>query len=290
MRAYSYYPGCSLERMAASYHRSTVETARALGVELRELEDWNCCGATAYFHIDELLATTLSARNLALAEQQGLDVVTPCSGCYKNLYFTREHLRQDPDLAEHVNTALAEDGLQFRGTVHVRHLLEVLVQEVGLGEIRRRVTRPLGGLRVAPYYGCQILRPRKAGTGEAAPHVFEDLLTAIGATPVDFPLRDRCCGGSLIVTHRPAALSMVYALLQDAADHDAEVVATACPLCQVNLECYQRQVNRTFGTSFRLPVLYFTQLVGLALGIPPQRLGVGTELVSPAPVLAKVAG
>lgn len=290
MRAYSYYRGCSLERMAAAYHRSAVETARALGVELRELEEWNCCGATAYFHIDELLATTLSARNLALAEQQGLDVVTPCSGCYKNMYFTREHLRQDPDLAEHVNTALAEDGLQFRGTVHVRHLLEVLVQEVGLEEIRRRVTRPLRGLRVAPYYGCQILRPRKAATGEEAPHYFEDLLTVVGATPVDFPLRDRCCGGSLIVTHRPAALSMVYALLQDAADHDAEVVATACPLCQVNLECYQRQVNRAFGTSFRLPVLYFTQLVGLALGIPPQRLGVGTELVSPAPVLARVAG
>ncbi|MDQ7851060.1 MAG: CoB--CoM heterodisulfide reductase iron-sulfur subunit B family protein [Armatimonadota bacterium] len=290
MRAYSYYPGCSLERMAASYHRSAMETARALGVELRELEDWNCCGATAYFHIDELLATTLSARNLALAEQQGLDVVTPCSGCYKNMYFAREHLRQDPDLAEHVNTALAEDGLQFRGTVHVRHLLEVLVQEVGLTEIRRRVTRPLAGLRVAPYYGCQILRPHKPGAREEAPRFFEDLLTAIGATPVEFPLRDRCCGGSLIVTHRPAALSMVYALLQDAADHDAEVVATACPLCQVNLECYQRQVNRTFGTGFRLPVLYFTQLVGLALGIPPQRLGVGTELVSPAPVLAKVAG
>ncbi len=290
MRAYSYYPGCSLERMAAAYHLSAVETARALGVELRELEDWNCCGATAYFHIDELLATTLSARNLALAEQQGLDVVTPCSGCYKNMYFTREHLRQDPDLAEHVNTALAEDGLQFRGTVHVRHLLEVLVQEVGLEEIRRRVTRPLHGLHVAPYYGCQILRPRKAATRDETPHYFEDLLTAVGAIPVDFPLRDRCCGGSLIVTHRPAALSMVYALLQDAADHDAEVVATACPLCQLNLECYQRQVNRTFGTTFRLPVLYFTQLVGLALGILPQRLGVGTELVSTAAVLARVAG
>ncbi|MDR5695172.1 MAG: CoB--CoM heterodisulfide reductase iron-sulfur subunit B family protein [Armatimonadota bacterium] len=289
MKTYSYFPGCSLQRMAASYHVSAVETARALGVELRELEDWNCCGATAYFHIDELLAATLCARNLALAEEHGLDVVTPCSGCYKNLYFTRVHLQEDPDLAEHVNNALAEDGLQFRGTVRVRHLMEILVQDVGLPEIRRRITHPLRGLRVAPYYGCQILRPRKS-QAEDAPHFFEDLLTAIGASPVDFPLRDRCCGGSLIVTHRPAALSMIYALLQDAVDHDAEVLATACPLCQVNLECYQRHVNRTFGTTFKLPVLYFTQLVGLALGISPRRLGIGKELISPTPVLARVVG
>jgi len=290
MKAYSYFPGCSLERMAASYRLSAAETARALGIELHELEDWNCCGATAYFHIDELLAATLCARNLAMAEREGLDLVTPCSGCYKNMYFTRAHLREDPDLAEHVNTALAEDGLQFQGTVRVRHLIEVLVQDVGLSEIKKRVTHPLRGLRVAPYYGCQILRPRKGREDEEQPRLFEDLLTTIGASPVDFPLRDRCCGGSLIVTHRQAALSMAYALLQDAADHDAEVIATVCPLCQVNLECYQRHVNRTFGTNFGLPVLYFTQLLGLALGIPSQRLGIGTELVSPAPVLARVAG
>jgi len=174
--------------------------------------------------------------------------------------------------------------------VQVRHLIEVLVQDVGLPEIKKRVTHPLRGLRVAPYYGCQILRPRKGREDEEQPRFLEDLLATIGASPVDFPLRDRCCGGSLIVTHRQAALSMAYALLQDAADHDAEVIATVCPLCQVNLECYQRHVNRTFGTNFKIPVLYFTQLVGVALGIPAQRLGIGTELVSPAPVLARVAG
>jgi len=290
MTAYSYFPGCSLERMAGSYHVSTVETARALGLDLQELEDWNCCGATAYFHIDELLATTLCARNLAMAEQAGRDVVTPCSGCFKNMYAARAHLREDPDLAEHVNAALAEDGLQFQGTARVRHLIEVLVADVGLPEIRRRVVRPLRSLRVVPYYGCQILRPGKAPAEENAPHFFEDLLTAIGAAPMDFPLRDRCCGGSLIITHRRAALSMVYALLRDAEEHGAEVIATVCPLCQVNLECYQRHVNRLFGTRFALPVLYFTQLVGLALGIPERRLGIGTELISPAPLLARTAG
>lgn len=289
MKAYSYFPGCSLEKMAGSYRVSTAETARALGLELRELEDWNCCGATAYFHIDELMATTLCARNLAMAEREGLDLITPCSGCFKNMYAARTHLREDPDLAEHVNAALQEDGLQFQGTIRVRHLIEALVEDVGLPEIKKRVTHPLKGLKVAPYYGCQILRPRREHDGEEAPRFFEDLLTALGATPVAFPLRDRCCGGSLIVTHRKAALSMTYALLQDAVDHEAEVIATVCPLCQVNLECYQRHVNRTFGTAFALPVLYFTQLAGLALGIPAQRLGIGTELVSAASVLVKTA-
>lgn len=282
MRAYSYFPGCSLERMASAYHVSTVETARRLDVDLKELEDWNCCGATAYFHVDELLAHTLCARNLAMAEQEGRDLVAPCSGCYKNMYSTNAHMKKDPDLAEHINNALEADGLRFSGTIRVRHLIQVLVEDVGLGEIARRVTRPLSGLRVAPYYGCQVLRPRKDHEDVEQPRFFEDLLEAVGAVPVDYPPRLRCCGGSLIVTNRRAALAMVRDLLQSAAERQADVVATVCPLCQINLECYQRHVNRTFGTGFAVPILYFTQLVGLALGIPPQRLGIGTELVSPA--------
>lgn len=288
MKVYSYFPGCSLEKMAASYHVSAVETARLLGVELKELEDWNCCGATAYFHVDEILAHTLCARNLAMAEQEHLDLVTPCSGCFKNMYFTNAHLKKDPDLADHINTALKEDGLQFLGTVHVRHLIEVFVKDVGLGAIKQRVTRPLKGLRVAPYYGCQILRPRKDHEDVERPRFFEDLLSSIGATPVEYPLRLRCCGGSLIMTNRKAALTMVRDLLQSAADCEAQVIATVCPLCQINLECYQRHVNRVFGTAFSIPILYFTQLLGLALGISAKRLGIGTELVGPAPALAGV--
>jgi heterodisulfide reductase subunit B len=280
MKAYAYYPGCSLEKMAQGYHLSSLETTRKLGVELRELEDWNCCGATAYFHIDELLAYTLCARNLAMAEKEKLDLVAPCAGCYKNMYFTSAHLKQDPDLAEHINYALEEDNLQFSGNIAVRHLIEVFVHDVGLEEIKSRVSHPLDGLRVAPYYGCQILRPRKDHEDVEQPQFFEELLSAVGATPVEYPLKIRCCGGALIVTSRRAALSMVRNLLQSAVDREAAVIATACPLCQVNLECYQKQVNSEFGTDFSVPVMYFTQLVGLALGIPPKRLGIGKELVS----------
>jgi len=266
--------------MARSYHISTLETARALGLELKELEDWNCCGATAYFHIDELLACALSARNLAIAEKDNLDLVAPCSGCYKNMYFANIHLREDADLAEHINAALEEDSLHFSGTINVRHLIEVFVNDVGIQEIKKKVTRPLTGLRIAPYYGCQLVRPRKDHQDVEQPQFFEELLSALGAAPIRCITKLRCCGASLIVTNRKAALAMVHTLLQDAVDHRAEVIATVCPLCQINLECYQNQANREFGTKLSVPVLYFTQLMGLALGIPPKRLGFGREIVS----------
>ena len=285
MKKYAYFPGCSLEKMANSYHVSAMETARALDVELQELEDWNCCGATAYFHVDELLSYTLCARNLALAEETKLDVVAPCSGCFKNMYFARKHLQNDPDLAEHINDALAEDNLKFSGSSAVRHLIEVFVQDVGFAEIKAKVTNPLKGLRVAPYYGCQILRPRKDHEDVEQPRFFEDLVAATGAEPVEFPLKLRCCGGALIIINRQAALSMVRNLLESAIRAQATVVVTACPLCQVNLECYQKQVNSEFGTDFNMPVLYFTQLMGLALGIAPDRLGIGSELVNVTPAL-----
>jgi heterodisulfide reductase subunit B len=284
MKTYAFFPGCSLESMAASYRVSAEQTARALGIELKELEDWNCCGATAYFHIDELLAHALSARNLAMAEKEGLDVVAPCSGCYKNLYFTRLHLKEEPDLAEHINFALQEDNLHFSGTSAVYHLLEVFVHDVGLEEIKKRVKNPLKGLRVAPYYGCQLLRPQKDHEQAEQPKFFEDLLSAIGAEPVAYPYKLRCCGGSLIITNRKAAFSMVQELLQSAVDGKAQVIATICPLCQINLECYQERVNAEFGKNYAMPILYFTQLMGLAFGIPAKRLRIGSELV-PAPAV-----
>ena len=280
MKQYAYYPGCSLESLAKSYHLSSIEAARELGLELKEIEDWNCCGATAYFHVDELLAYTLVARNLALAEKENLDFVAPCSGCYKNAYFTNDYLQQDPDLAEHINFALEEDNLHISGPINVRHLIEVFVEDVGFEEIKKHVSRPLKDLRVAPYYGCQLLRPKKDSEDVENPQFFEDLLSAIGSDPVEYGSKTHCCGSSLIITNREAALDMVYKLLLDAANREADVIATICPLCNVNLELYQKQVNREFGTDFSMPVMYFTQLLGLALGIASGRLGIGKELVS----------
>jgi heterodisulfide reductase subunit B len=285
MRQYSFYPGCSLESLAVSYQLSAIEAGRELGLDFKEIEDWNCCGATAYFHVDELLANTLVARNLALAEKEGLDFVAPCTGCYKNAYFTNAYLKEDPDLADHINYALEADDLHYDGTLAVRHLIEVFIEDVGYEEIEAKVSRPLRGLRVAPYYGCQLVRPRKDHEDTENPQFLEKLLSSIGAKPIDYHSKVRCCGGSLIITNRDAALDMVYVLLKDAIDHEADVIATLCPMCNVNLELYQKQVNQHYGTDFSIPVMFFTQLLGLALGIAPGRLGIGKELVSMAPSL-----
>lgn len=285
MKTYAYYPGCSLEKMAQSYHKSAMETMGALGVQLEEIEDWNCCGATTYFHVDELLAYTLVARNLAIAEKTGHDFVAPCSACYKNAYFTSAYLKEDQDLADHINYALEQDNLHYSGNIAVKHLIEVFVDDLGPEEIKSKVTHPLSDLRVAAYYGCQIVRPRKDHEDVENPQFFEELIDAIGANPVDYAYRLRCCGGSLIITSREAALTLVRELLQNAVDSDAAVIATACPLCQTNLECYQMQVNQEFGTDFSIPIMYFTQLVGLAMGLPPKKLGIGTEFISADKVL-----
>ncbi len=287
MKQYAYYPGCSLESLATSYNVSTLEVAHELGLDLKEIKDWNCCGSTAYFPVDELLAYTLVARNLALAEQEGAsDFVAPCSACYKNAYFTNAYLKKDPDLAEHINYALEADNLHINGTLRVRHLIEVIMEDVGLDEIRKKIVHPLKNLHVAPYYGCQLLRPRKDHENVENPQFFENLLSVLGAEPVDYPSKTRCCGGSLIITNRKAALDMVRKLLEDAENRHADVIATTCPMCNINLEVYQSQVNNEFGTHFSIPVMHFTQLMGAALGIKPGRLGIGKEMVAGGPLLA----
>ncbi|MGB5843555.1 MAG: CoB--CoM heterodisulfide reductase iron-sulfur subunit B family protein [Anaerolineales bacterium] len=288
MKTYSYFPGCSLEKMALSYNQSAMQTTKAVGVELQELEDWNCCGATTYFHVDELLAYTLVGRNLAMAEKAGHDLVAPCSACFKNAYFANAYLKEDLDLANHINYALEADNLTFSGDIQVKHLMEVFVDDVGYEELQDKVSHPLQGLRVAPYYGCQIVRPKKDHEDVENPRFFEDLMTAIGADPVDFAYRLRCCGGSLLITSREAAYQLIFELLQNVQKSGADVIATACPLCQTNLECYQMQINQEFGTDFKIPVLYFTQLIGLSLGLPAKKLGIGSEFVSADRILTYV--
>ncbi len=286
MKPYAYFPGCSLESLSKSYHVSALEAARALDVDLQELEDWNCCGSTAYFPVDELLAYTLTARNLAQAEQVGLDFVAPCSACFKNAWTTNNSIQHDKDLADHINYALEADNLQVKGTSRVLHLIDVFTQDVGTETIKQKVSKPLKGLRVAPYYGCQLLRPKKGQEDVENPQYFEGLLSALGAEPADYPSKARCCGGSLIITGRKAALDMLFKCLQDAVNCKADVIATTCPMCHVNLEAYQGRANQEFGTNFKVPVMYFTQLVGLAVGVPAKRLGIPGELFASKPLQA----
>ncbi len=291
---YGYYPGCSLERNAIAYHKSAMAVAAPLEIEFVEVEDWNCCGATEYITVDLLGAHALVGRNLALAAQQpdnGHQLVAPCSACFLNLSKTDRYMLDSPELAEKVNAALAAGGLHYTpGSVRVRHLLDVIVNDVGYDAVAEKVTRPLQGLRVAPYYGCLIVRPGYQGVFDDPeyPTSLDKLMRTLGAKVVDFPLKTHCCGGHMTQISQSTAFELIRRLLKNAADYDADVIVTLCPMCQLNLDAYQDAVNRHFKTDYHIPILYFTQLMGLAFGIPPKELGIGKEFVDARPALAKV--
>ncbi len=289
---YGYYPGCSLERNAIAYHESAMAVAPLLGIEFTELEDWNCCGATEYISLHALPAYALVGRNLALAAQQQLNrMVAPCSACFINLAKTDKYMADDPRLARLVNEALAAGGLHYKpGSVRVRHLFQVIVEDVGFEAVAARVVKPLYNLRVAPYYGCLIVRPtlQPPFDDPEYPTSLDRLLRVLGAKVVDFPVKTHCCGGHMTQISEATALELIRRLLKNAVDYQADMIVTLCPMCQLNLDGYQEEVNKHFGTDYRLPVLYFTQLMGLAFGLPPGVLGFGREFVDPTPALAKI--
>ncbi len=285
--AYTYYPGCSLEATSVWYARSIAFAARELNVALLELDDWNCCGATAYMSVKELMSFCISARNLALAEPLKRDLVTPCNACFTVLNKTNHYFHSYPDLREKIRKALAQAGLTYGGTVRVRHILDVFVNDLGLDAIRKQVTQPLGGMKIAPYYGCQIVRPETGLDNPDYPVIFEKLLRALGAEPVDYPLRTRCCGASLVLSKPKAAVALIDDLLKSAEESGAEAIATLCPMCHINLEMQMQRVNAEFGREFHFPVLFFSQLLGVALGGGVEELGLKKGFVDPVPLCEK---
>ena len=275
---YLYYPGCSLHSTGRAYQESMLSVFKALEIPLEELDDWNCCGATSYFAIDQTEAFTLAARNLELAENQSgngnANLVAPCAACYLVLTKTQHYLTTYPDIKAKVNAALDKVGLHYEGKTTVRHPLDVLVNDYGLDKIAKRVKRPLKGLKVACYYGCQVVRPFATFDDAMYPTTMDRLVKALGGEPIDWPLKTRCCGGSLTGTIQEAGLRLSRALLVDAQKRKADILITCCPLCQHNLECYQDRINRKMDAHIDLPVAYFTQLVGVALGLPEKELGI----------------
>jgi heterodisulfide reductase subunit B2 len=291
MMRYAYFPGCSLDATGRQYGESIRAVAEALGVELAEIEDWNCCGATAYMNVNEVLSFCLSARNLAIVagNGNGKELVTPCNACYTNLRKTEVYLTEFPEIKSKVDQALAEGGMSYEGGVTTKHFLEVLVEDVGLEKIRAAVKSPLNGLRVAPYYGCQIVRPYGIKDDPDDPMMMDHLLEALGATPTYYPMKVMCCGGSLMGTREEVAMRLCRNLLLCAQQDKADCIAVACPLCQMNLDAYQGAINRKYGTQFNIPIVYFTQLVGLAFGLTADALGLQRCIVSATPIGARYA-
>jgi heterodisulfide reductase subunit B len=286
---YAYYPGCSLEKTQRGYDESVRQVFQVLGQELIEIEDWNCCGATVYMSVKETVSLTVSARNLALAERMGLDVLAPCSSCYTVLSKTNRILNQIPEMQRDVNEALKEGGLAYSGKTRVRHPLDVLINDIGIETIRTRVRRRLEGLKIAPYYGCQIVRPDKGFDDREDPILLDRMFRACGGETVYFPMKVRCCGGMLMTTFEETALKLNRELLQCAHENGADVIVTTCPLCHFNLEAYQDRINDKFGTTLHMPIVYFTQLLGIALGIPAQQIGLDSLFVPPGGKLTSLA-
>ena len=290
---YLYYPGCCCGGLATGkpYKESLQADFEALGITTRELEDWNCCGATVYMSVDERKAFALAARNLALAERQASDadahaqLITPCSACYMALNKAQHYLHDDDELGHIITNALHAANLRYTGRVDVRHPLDVLVNDYGLDEIKKHVMRPLTGLRVASYYGCLLVRPYSTFDDQHHPMTMDNLMAALGAEPVDWPLKTRCCGGSLTGTLPEIGIRLSYILLGEARKHGADIIATACPFCQFNLECYQEPMQKLYPDHKLMPTAFFSQLVGWALGIPARKLGMQRMFVPLEPTL-----
>jgi heterodisulfide reductase subunit B len=277
---YLYYPGCSLESSGRGYDESLRAVFRVLGVPLSELEDWNCCGATMYMSVDETISLAISARNLALAEGNGSrELIAPCSACYTVLLKTNRFLRESADLKGKVDRILSGAGLKYDLSVTVRHPLDVVVNDIGCETVARAARGSLKGLTFAPYYGCQIVRPERGFDHSEFPEAMDRLLESVGARSAYFPLKTRCCGVMLMTTFPEVCLQLVKDLLECATENKADCIATTCPMCQMNLEAYQGRVNQKFGTSYQMPVVYFTQLLGLALGCSEQELGLHRNLI-----------
>ncbi len=287
---YSYFPGCSLTATNRAYDRSTRSVAGVLGIEMVELDDWNCCGATAYLPIREKRAFVLSARNLAIAEKEGRELATVCNACYVVLRKTNKYMTENPGLREEIRAALRAGGMDYAGTVRVRHFLDILVNDLGEEAVKGHVKRPLSGLKVACYSGCQLSRPFDEVDHPEYPQMMNRLIEWLGAEVVPFPYSAKCCGGMAMTTHPETGRTLTGKILKLAKERGADCVATACPLCQINLEAYQTRAAQAVGADCGIPVLYFTQLMGTAFGLGDKELALGDSLTPVKALLTEKVG
>lgn len=281
--SYVFFPGCSLEGTARDFHKSSMAVADALGLALPEIPDWICCGSTAAHQSDPLLALALPAKSLAAAG--GKTVVACCAACYSRLKTANHEIARDAATRRKVAEALGRD---YDGKTPVAHLLEVLVRDVGLSAIASRITRPLEGLKVACYYGCLLSRPPEVTNFDDPenPTLMDAVCKAAGATPFDWPHKTECCGASYSITDPSIVLTLAREVLAMARAAGADCIVTACPLCQLNLDMRQKDIEAKFGEAFGLPVFYFTQVLGLAMGLAPRQLGLKSLVVDPMPLLS----
>lgn len=285
----AYYPGCTAQESGKELDMATRWVAQRLGIELVDFPNFSCCGSGFVDEANSTLNTAINARNLAIAEKAGLDLLTVCSTCQGMLTLSNRQL-EDPKVRAKVDGALQQIGVAYRGTVKVKHFLQVLTEDIGVNAIRAQVRRPLSGLKVGAFYGCHLLRPANELKWESPedPHTFEDLISALGATPVMYRGRVMCCGFPILFVREGTANRIAATQIDDAKAHGADAMATPCPLCHISLDGFQGPAEKAVGHELHMPVFHLPQLVGLAMGAGAEELGLPRHMVSTDSALARI--
>ena len=277
---FSYYPGCSLKGSAQELDESFRNCSEKIGVVLTEIPDWTCCGASSAHMVDAYLETALPARDLLTAERMGKDVVAPCAGCHVRMRAASQHILKDPEL---------QRQFPFKGEIDVISGMDMFHKPELLKLIKDKKSRPLEGLRVVPYYGCLAVRPVEVVEPENSenPTQMDDILTALGAEVLSWPYKTDCCGGSLALTKTEMVVKLSRKLIDMALTVGADVMVTMCPMCQANLDTRQADISKASGKAYQMPVMYLTELIGVAFNDPKTKSWFERHIVSPVPALAK---
>ncbi|HQU17082.1 MAG: heterodisulfide reductase [Chromatiales bacterium 21-64-14] len=285
-KQYMFYPGCSAEKLASAsnYEVSVQAMCDVLDIQLNEIPDWNCCGASiGYAGGGELPRLALNARNLALAEQDhpDQDIVATCAACWLSARETKERLEDNDALMRETNEALGEAGLKYQAKQRIRHMVEVLVEDIGYEELGRHVKKPLSGLKIAGYVGCQTNRPFGIeGESFENPKYLDKMVETMGAEAVEkYDKKVSCCGGALAFSEPEKSQALIKDIIEAAYDGGAEMIVTPCPVCQMNVEVYQGQINKKYRTKFNMPVVYYSQLMGVAYGKSSKEVGLNGQVI-----------
>lgn len=288
---FSYMPGCSLKTGGVEYDMALQAVAKRLNMDLVEVDDWNCCGATPVSSSGKVLSLVLSARNLALSQTKGRDMIVPCNGCYSKLARAAKVLDGSADsmFTGKVLDLLEKAGFSHPGVVRVRHPIEVVLNEVGLKVVESEVINPLSELKVVLYYGCLFSRPGDiTGVSKGLyPTGMDEIIASLGGEALPFRQKTKCCGGALLLPRPEVTMELTKRLLEEAAALGADCIVTPCPLCSITLDGKQWDIRKRYATDFDIPVLYFPQLMGLAFGINPRELGLNKNFVSTKRLLGK---
>ncbi|MBT3203490.1 MAG: CoB--CoM heterodisulfide reductase iron-sulfur subunit B family protein [Gammaproteobacteria bacterium] len=293
---YSYYPGCSSQSGASSSNlmRSVDTMCEELNVKLNEIPDWNCCSASIGYGSGSVLPRlSLSARNIALSEEAnpGQDIVATCAACWLSTKEASERLHEDEDMFKDVNTALAEANLKLNNNTPVRHMAEVLIEDIGFDALAEGVKKPLEGIKIAGYVGCQTNRPFGiAGESFENPKYLDKLVSSLGGDAIDsYEKKVQCCGGALAFSEPEKSQEMIHGIIEAAYDNGADMIVTPCPLCQANVEIYQDEINAKYNSKFEMPVVYYSQLISVAYGRNSKDSALDGQLIK-AKKLEEIAG